>query len=576
MPERKESVVVTGTYEPLPLDEADRSLKILDVRGLSLLANTPVDLLKLDSSLDLRQRSGDGVQSDLSIRGGSFGQTLVLLNGLRLNDPQSGHHNLDVPVPPEAIERVEVLRGAGSTFHGSDAVGGVVNFITRAPEVSEFRLRSAVGNFGVNQQRATFTEVHGSLTQQFTFLRDFSSGFRPNRDYRNLSGGSTTHWKSALGFTDLVLGYTDRPFGASQFYGNYESWERTKTWFGSIRQELGAKTEATFAYRRHSDLFLLYRDRPAEFTNRHWSESYQGAVRRRDELGQNVKLHTGAEVYTDSIESTNLGTHSRVREAAHASLDVRALRRFSFSTGARVEVFRNLQRQVSPSVHGGYWVNERVRLRGGASRAFRLPTFTDLYYHDPANLGSPNLRPEEAWNFEGGLDWNPTGWLRGDVTVFQRREKDGIDYVRYTPTDVWRATNFQRLHFTGVEASLVATVARKHRLEWQYTGLNGGREAKGAVMSKYTFNYPEHTGIASWQATWPGGLLTRTRVGATQRYARNVYAVWDAYAAWNRGRVRPYAQFTNLTATGYEEIAGVAMPGRGLLFGVDVLLWRGR
>jgi outer membrane cobalamin receptor len=126
---RKESVVVTGTYDPLPLSEADRSLKVLDVRALSLLSNTPFDLLRLDSSLDLRERAGNGVQSDLSIRGGSFGQTLVTLNGIRLNDPQSGHHNMDVPVPPEAVERIEVLHGAGSTFYGSDAVGGVVYLI---------------------------------------------------------------------------------------------------------------------------------------------------------------------------------------------------------------------------------------------------------------------------------------------------------------------------------------------------------------------------------------------------------------------------------------------------------------
>ncbi len=565
---------MTGTYEAVPLEESDRAVSVLDARGLALLSNTSVDLLRLDSSLDLRQRSPNGVQSDLSIRGGSFGQTLILLNGLRLNDPQSDHHNMDLPVPPEAIERVEVLRGAGSTFYGSDAVGGVVNYITRAPETSEVRLRTAVGNWGVNQQRGSLTGIWKNVTEQLSFSRDFSTGFQPDRDYRNLSLASTTHLRSFLGATDLILAHTDRPFGADQFYGNFNSWERTRGWFASARQEIGPKTEAAFAFRRHTDLFVLYRDRPELFTNRHAAESFEGAVRRRETLSANTRFHYGLEGYRDAIESTNLGDHSRFRGAAYASLDIRAFRRFSLSAGAREEVYRSFQRQFSPSLHGGYWLSERLRLRGGVSQAFRLPSYTDLYYHDPANLGSPDLRPEFAWNYEGGIDWSAGERIRGDVTVFQRRERDGIDYVRNSPADIWRATNFQRLSFTGLEASARTVIARRHQFDLRYTGLRGGREAREAVFSKYAFNYPEHAGIASWQASLPGGLLARTRVGATKRYARDPYTVWDFYIASTRGRIHPFAQFTNLTNARYEEVLGVAVPGRGFLFGVELVAWR--
>lgn len=571
---RSDSVVVTGTYDPLPLNEADRSVQILDVGALSLLSNSAVDLLKLDSSIDLGERAPNGVQTDISIRGGSFGQTLVMLNGIRLDDPQSGHHNMDIPLPSAAFDRIEVMHGAGSTMYGSDAVGGAVNFITRPPESTELRLRTAVGNWGVNQQSGLFSGVLGEFTEQLSFSRDFSTGFMPDRDYRNLSFGSVTHWKSRLGFTDLVLGAGDKPFGADQFYGNFNSWERTRTWFALVRQELGSKTEVDFAFRRHTDLFVLYRDRPDYFTNRHVALSYDAALRRRETLSPNVSLHYGAEVYADSIDSSNLGQHARMREAAYVSLDARALRRFSLSAGAREEIYGNFQRQLSPSLHGGYWISQRLRLRGGASRAFRLPSFTDLYYHDPANLGSPNLRPEKAWNFEGGLDWDAGGRLHGGITVFQRRERDGIDYVRYSPDDIWRAANFQRLVFTGLESSVTTTLARRHRLELQYTALRGGQEARQAVFSKYTFNYPEHLGVASWQAALPRGLLARTRLGAVKRYARDPYAVWDAYLAYARGRIHPYAQFTNLTAVRYQEILGVPMPGRAVVVGLDVLAWR--
>jgi len=570
---RRDSVVVTGTYQPVPLEEADRAIRVLDVRESALLSNTFVDLLKLDPSLDLRQRAPNGVQSDLSIRGGTFGQALILLNGIRLNDPQSGHHNMDVPIPLETMDRIEVLRGAGSTFHGSDAVGGVVNFITQPPDQTEVRLRTAVGNWGVNQQRASVTTAFRNVTQQWAFSRDFSTGFQPNRDYRNLSLASVTHAKTGLGFTDLILAHNDRPFGASRFYGNFESWERTKGWLASLRQELGRKNEVSVAYRRHTDLFVLYRDRPEVFTNRHVAESFEGILRRKEPLGQNARLSYGMEAYADSIDSNNLGKHSRVRGAGYMALDVRALHRFSFTAGLRDEVYSRFQHQVSPSLHAGYWLNGYMRLRGGVGRAFRLPSYTDLYYHDPANLGSPDLRPEKAWNFEGGLDWHLGGRLRGEFTVFHRRERDGIDYVRLSDQDIWRATNFHRLIFTGVETSIGARIARRHTVDFSYTALRGGEEARAGILSQYVFNYPQHTGVASWQGRLPGGISARTRVGATQRYARDPYAVWDLFLAYSEGRWHPFFQLTNLTATRYEEIKGLAMPGRGIVFGVEVHAW---
>ena len=112
-----DSIVVTGTFEPLSLDEIDRALTLLPARNMYLLSNTITDLLRLDPSLDLQERSPDGVQTDLSIRGGNFGQTLVLLNGLRLNDVQTGHHDMDIPVPMEAVTQIEVLRGSGSSIY---------------------------------------------------------------------------------------------------------------------------------------------------------------------------------------------------------------------------------------------------------------------------------------------------------------------------------------------------------------------------------------------------------------------------------------------------------------------------
>ncbi len=570
---RKDVMVVTGTAEPVAIEESDRAVRRQEVRVQSILANTLVDFLNRDASVDLRQRGVGNIQTDVSIRGATFGQTLVLLNGLRLNDVQSGHHSMDVPVPVETLDRVEVLKGAGSTLYGSDAIGGVVNFITKPPETSELRIRGAAGSFGTNQQRVSGAFVRGAnFSQQLSAYRDFSSGFMPNRDYRNLALTSSTSFRTSVGTSSILLSHNDKPFGAEQFYGNFNSWERTKTWWASGQQSLGERTQISAAFRKHTDLFVLYRDRPQVFTNRHAVESLQASVRRTEPLGTNTSLHWGVEGWRDDIVSNNLGKHSRARGSGYASLDFRALRRFSLSVGAREEVYRSFDQQFVPSIAGGAWIRSTLKLRASASRAFRLPTFTDLYYQDPGNRGSPLLRPESAWNYEGGVDWNPSAAIRGEVTLFHRRERDGIDYVRTSPTDIWRATNFQSLRFTGVEAAMRVKLRRDRTFDFSYTGLRGAQNALAGTFSKYTFNYPNHQGVAGWQGQLHREWHARVRVGAVQRFARNPYAVADVYAGRTSGRIRPFAQVMNFNGARYQEILGVRMPGRAALLGLEIIL----
>jgi len=574
---RRDVLVVTGVYEPVPLEEAHRSLDVFPTTDENaLLSNTLVDFLKLDPSIDLRQRGEDNIQGDLSIRGSTFGQTLVLVDGLRMSDVQTGHHNMNLPTPVSSLERIEVLRGTGSTLYGSDAVGGVVNFVTREPESSEFRIRLAAGNFGRNQERGSISLVRGPLAQGFTFSRDFSTGFIENRDYRNMAATSRTGVRSRLGEGDVVLAVSDRSFGAEQFYGNFNSWERTKTWFASASQGIGDRTQVSFGFRRNTDLFVLFRDRPQIYTNHHKSYSFQASIRRSDPVGLNATLHYGVEGLFDGVNSNNLGMHDRGRGAGFLALNLSALHRFSFTLGGRLERYSSAETQFSPTVGVGYWAHPMLKLRASVGRAFRLPSFTDLFYHDPANLGSPDLKPETAWNYEAGLDINAGGRWRGEVTVFQRRERNGIDYVRSSPAEIWRATNFQQLHFTGLEAALEINPLRGHVVEFRYTGLWGAQDQLGRLESKYVFNYPSESGIVAWQALIPGGLAARTRVGALKRLGRDAYAVWDLYLARSRGRVQPFLQLTNLTNTAYEEIQGVAMPSRGILGGVEIAVFRGQ
>ena len=291
-----ETVVVTGTAEPTPLDEADRDVDVLPLPAKQRpLFDTWFDLLGLDPALDLQERAPGGFLADLSIRGGTFGQTLVLLDGMRLDDAQTGHFNLDLPIPIEMISSVEVLKGSGSTLYGSDAIGGVVNVRTEPFEAPQLRLFGGAGNFGTNEEHGIADFGTPQYPEELGFARDFSDGFTTDRDYRNLRSELSQHVQMEAGAGSLLLAYSDRPYGADQFYGPYPSWERIKTWFLSAHQNLGDKTEASFAYRRHTDLFVLFRDDPQIYTNRHVLDTWQGDLRRHDNLPLHAVLSYGAE-----------------------------------------------------------------------------------------------------------------------------------------------------------------------------------------------------------------------------------------------------------------------------------------
>jgi iron complex outermembrane receptor protein len=573
IPTQKETVVVTGTFIPAPLSEYDRSVESLDTRQNPLLFDSCTDYLRLDPTVDLEERAPNGVQSDLSILGSTFAENLVLLNGLRLNDAQTAHHDMDIAVPVEAISRIEVLRGAGSTFYGSDAMGGAVNFITAPASATELRLRAGTGNQGFNQQHVLASLLMRTWSETIAADRDFSTGFISDRDYRSASASSETRLKSGLGQSDLLFAGSDRPYGADQFYGPYPSWERTKNWFASAQQDLGQRTSAAFGYRRHSDEFILVRDDPSLYENNHADESWQAAMRRHDPLGDNTTLSYGAEGQGDAIQSNNLGEHERNREALYANLDFRVLRRFSLSAGAREELFSGGTSFFSPAVAGGLTLRPSLRLRASASRGFRLPTYTDLYYSDPANQGDPLLKPETAWTLDAGADWTPGSRFSMATTFFQRWDRNVIDYVQFAPAQPYQATNIDHLHFTGIEAHADFRLPHQQDVQLAYTFLHGDHAPlPPGEVSRYVFNYPSHEAVFAWTATWREWLVARTRVGVTQRFEHQACPVWDLAVARNSGRIRPYLQLANLSNTGYQEIPGVLMPSRSIVGGVEVIV----
>ncbi|MDQ2776067.1 MAG: TonB-dependent receptor [Acidobacteriota bacterium] len=572
-PPLQQTVVVTGTWEPIALEESDRSVNQYTLQNAPLLFGSLADAFALDSSVTVQSRGANGIQADFSLRGGSFGQTLLLLNGIRMNDVQSAHYNSDFPIPLDAVDHIEVLRGSGSTLYGSDAVSGVINIITRPttePDPIEMRVRGGLGNFGTNEESGFLALNAGPFSQRFSVERDLSTGFTDDREYRNLAIASDSWLHSSLGLTRIFLGINDRPFGADQFYGSFNSWERTKTWAADLSQGLGSRTLVTLGYRRHTDLFELLRDDPGYYTNRHEDYSWDVALRRHDPITNSAQIYYGVEGLADHVDSNNLGVHSRKQGAAYGSLDIRSIKRASLNIGAREEFYGSGQRFFAPNISGGYWLSSKVKLRASVNRAFRLPNYTDLYYSDPANVGNPNLKPEQTWNYEGGLDWHPRERWRVSLTAFDRHERDDIDYVRANSSSIWQAMNFDRLNFVGWEATVSLSLPYAQLVSAEYTGLHGASAALDGFQSKYVFNYPTQEAVLAWQRSSPRGWIARIRTGVTDQYQRSTYVLVDASAAWTRSRFHPYVRVTNLTNADYQPVYGVTMPGRAALAGLEL------
>ena len=614
-----ETIVVLGSATPIPLAESTRSVEVLPLKSESVAAESPQDFLREDSSVYLEERGAGGGQADLVLRGGSFEQTLVLLNGFRINDAQTSHHNLDVPVPTEAMDSIDVLEGAGSTLHGVDALSGVVDFLTAAPDHDSIFLRGGEGSFESNEETLLAGAQRGQWSGRATAERNFSTGFtatpgytaptytagcnpqqlyrdcQDDRDYRN-EDASVENWiGSRLGVTDLLFAGSDRSFGANQFYGLYNSWERTKGWFTSARQEIGSHTVAAFGYRRHTDEFVLLRQNPAFYENNHIDGSWQGSLRETVTVRKDSVLLMGLEADGDSIRSNNLGIHARNRGAGYVDFDLRPAKgRWSLSAGAREEIFSGgAQTAFSPELAGSFRVASALKLRASGGYGFRIPTYTDLYYSDPSTLGNPKLKPESAWSADVGADWTPSTKISLSMTGFYSQQHDTIDYVRsatvpnpFLPpscmidgaqaANTWCADNLNGLHFAGVESKLTWIPKKGQAVRIAWTGLHGAQSALHALESEYVFNYPVQNIHASW--TWAMGrnFALTNAVELAQRYQQTVYPVWNATLTHDHGWLRPYVRATNLSNTGYQEISGVNMPPRGIMGGVALQLSKDR
>ena len=627
-----DSVVVSASRFNSSLQDANRNVIVLNQEDIK---NAPVnsvsELLDFATGIDARQRGTFGTQTDLSIRGGSFEQVLVLINGIRLSDPQTGHHLMNLPVQKNNIERIEILLGGGSYIFGGSAFSGAVNIITKDAKKNTTTAQAGIGSY--NSYQAGITQQLAGKKHQTTFSLNRTAsadGFKENTDFENtnLYAQSRIH----LGESQLKLsaGYTDQGFGAQNFYSDAypQQYEKTQTLLSNVG--LNHKTNAiewdhNLYWRRNWDEFQLYRE-GANFyeyqaqnglfikgtdTAASWYTGHN--YHRSDVAGAKTnaqfesvfgRTSLGAEYRLESILSNNLGEdmsetidipNSRgqyTKSASRANVSIsgehqKSMGQLNVSVALLANYNSDYDWGFYPAATIGYNFNRRNKIYASYNRSFRLPSYTDLYYSLGGAVGSKDLRPENSSNYE--LGYKIAGSKSYfNVSVFRREGTDIIDWVQYCDTCELRATNTTQINFNGTEASYrfmqtswMSSIGLDF-IELGYSYLFTDEESFD-YESLYVFDYLQHKANLRAQHTFLKNfnlnytLSYQNRNGNyTDADTREVKAYPDvllinARLTYTRPFGSIYVSGQNLLNKTYYDRGNVELPGLWLWSGIEIL-----
>jgi iron complex outermembrane receptor protein len=370
--------------------------------------------------------------------------------------------------------------------------------------------------------------------------------------------------------TRVWLGHADKEFGALGFYGPAPSREWTRQTLASAEHSFtagsaGAASVVAFA-RAHSDHFVYDRRRPELSDNRHDSRAAGLALRlHRPAFERRGRLSVGAEGGADWLDSSALGSRGYGRAGAFAEVETR-LSGVAARAGLRLDAYGRFGRSASPSLSLAGPLGASLRWRASAGHAWRVPTFTELYYRDPNHEASPDLRPERAWGADLGVDAPLAGAVQAGVTVFARRESEVIDWVREGVTERWHTENIGRATTHGVEASWRVR-AGENEVRARYTWLQ--THAPGlALQSKYVLDFARHAIGLDGRILLPGGVQAAPALEYRRKVGGRDWWLLDLRVSRSIGAAQAYAEARNLADSAYEEVPGVLMPGRSFALGV--------
>jgi len=571
-----DTLLVTGSRIPRTFPAMTRQVQTITREEIGYLpAHSLADILDRIVSMDMQQRGPYGMQTDASIRGATFEQVLILVDGVRYNNTQTGHHHLDLPVALADIQRIEVLSGHGSAIYGADAFGGVINIVTQRGKKDNFRTRVALAEHSTYTAGFRLGRQGDHIGQSLSVERSASDGYWTGTDFKSLILGSQFSWDHTKGKARLTARYADKDFGAYDFYTpGKEMPSREKTAGRALElantwQTGPVKVASQAFFRQHYDKFILDRFDPLLYQNEHTTQGYGVETHIEVLLPDHGKLAVGVEAASDLIRSSNLGNHQLPRYAVFLEVNSMLSSRLFTDLGGRLDISA-WGKQFSPVLGISYWPIPVCKVRASAGRAFRSPSFTELYYQDPYNQGRASLVPEEAVCGEVGVDLVREGWQAG-TNIFFRHQRNLIDWVHLTTADtIWRAINTGQTDIIGWEVS-GSIEYRVITARLNYTLLH--LESNNRYTSKYAFRFARHHLSAS---IGPAGK-PRVRPVITASYKARPdeghYLVLNAKVSTRlTKKLDCYIEGTNLLDEDYEAVTGVPQAGRWLGAGIGFRL----
>jgi iron complex outermembrane receptor protein len=568
--------VQVGSRVTSRLPILSRSIQVLGRAEIGALpVRTVSGLLEWANGVEIISRSP--AQSDLSIRGAGFEQTVVLVNGVRMSDPQTGHFDLDLTVPLDQVERVEILRGPASALYGADAVGGVVNVVTRTGG-GPWRARAEAGSWG--STRASVGGAGGTeegLSLQGGAELSRSDGHREGADFETVLLHLGLRRPFAGGSLSGEAGLSRRNFGAQGFYAPFPSFERTRTYTSSLRWASSRDGRATLetgaSYRRHEDEFVLVRDDPGYYRNQHTSSQVGGEVLARLTPRAGVDVALGGDVFADILRSNSLGDRTEGRGAVFGELVLDRQGAGVASVGLREDWHEGFGTFFSPSLSGSYRFGGSLRLRTAVGRSFRAPSFTERYYQDPVNRGREDLAPERAWSGEVGADLLKGTDLQASFTVFVRRTQHLIDWARGSSAGVqepWETRNVKEATFQGLEADVTMAGPMGTTMAVGGTLLSMRSEEIEGFRSKYALRPLLERLTGKIHRSFGRGFTMALQGQRSRRAGEAPYHRIDLRTSVRLGVTSLYLDAVNLTDQSHLDITGSPAPGRAFFLGLEV------
>lgn len=533
--------------------------------SLENLSNLPVDL----QSRTLES----GIQTDFSLRGSTFQQVLILLDGQRINDPQTGHYNSDIPFTKEDIKKVDVIPGASSSLFGPDAIGGAINFALSAPKE-----RKTVWEFGAGNNRNGYglfslSEKFNDLGFRVSVEDAQSKGFREDTDYKKFTTSLSTNYELTQGSWENNFGYQEKNYGAYDFYTpglGYPSREETKTYLLSSGLSLsrdGLLIKPNFLWRRHYDKFTLDKTQlRSTSVNQHRTDMLTPSIYLQKEIGLLGKLGLGAEWSQERISSTNLGRHVRDHKSIFLDNSIGLGEKLDLGSSLRWDDFSDFGKVYTGSLNAKFKLNDESALNLGISRSMRVPSFTELYYSDSTTIGNDNLTSEKAWSYEAGFEYKQEG-LFSSLSFFLRQEKEMIDWVRSDSAQKWQARNFTRDNVFGVEYILHKKFNRLFSLDAGYTYTDKDIDNQG-YLYKYGPNYAQHLINTVFNLQLPFG---QQEIGFNykKRPGRRGWLLMNSGFNYNLNRfAKIFLHAENILNVEYQDIEGIPQPGRYIEAGI--------